>query len=70
MVARMERWFIKERQREGIERAKINGAYAGGRHRLDSDRIKALCEAGNSVAAIATELANFRMQVYRFLREP
>jgi DNA invertase Pin-like site-specific DNA recombinase len=36
MVAQMERRFIKERQREGIERAKTEGVYAGGIHRRDS----------------------------------
>lgn len=29
MVAQMERRFIKERQREGIERAKADGVYRG-----------------------------------------
>ena len=31
MVVRMERRFIKERQREGIERAKSEGIYQGGK---------------------------------------
>src|SRR3954471_4799859 len=31
MVAQMERRFIKERQREGIERAKAEGRYGGGK---------------------------------------
>lgn len=35
MVAQMERRFIKERQREGIERAKAKGVYRGGQTRLD-----------------------------------
>ena len=35
MVAQMERRFIKERQREGIERAKADGVYRGGKRRLD-----------------------------------
>src|SRR5688572_3290312 len=38
MVAQMERRFIKERQREGIEKAKANGAYLGGKRRLDHKR--------------------------------
>jgi DNA invertase Pin-like site-specific DNA recombinase len=35
MVAQMERRFIKERQREGIERAKGEGVYRGGKRRVD-----------------------------------
>jgi DNA invertase Pin-like site-specific DNA recombinase len=30
MVAKMERRFFRERQREGIERAKADGVYRGG----------------------------------------
>jgi DNA invertase Pin-like site-specific DNA recombinase len=35
MVAQMERRFIKERQRDGIERAKAAGVYKGGKTRID-----------------------------------
>src|SRR5918998_1221974 len=35
MVAQMERRFIKERQREGIQRAKSAGVYRGGKRRID-----------------------------------
>ena len=35
MVAQMERRFIKERQRDGIEQAKGKGTYTGGKRRLD-----------------------------------
>lgn len=44
MVAQMERRFIKERQREGIDRAKSEGRYAGGKRRVDR---AAVLEAGN-----------------------
>ena len=37
MVAQMERRFIRERQREGIERAKADGVYRGGKRRLDRE---------------------------------
>lgn len=69
MVAQMERRFIKERQREGIERAKAEGAYAGGKRRLDRERIRELHGAGNGPAAIARALGCSRMQVYRVLQE-
>ncbi len=69
MVAQMERRFIKERQREGIARAKAEGVYAGGKRRLDHDRIRALAAVGRRPGAIATELGCSRMQVYRVLQE-
>jgi len=69
MVAQMERRFIKERQREGIERAKTRGIYAGGKRRLDRERIKWLHLDGNGLAAIARALGCSRMQVYRVLQE-
>ncbi len=67
MVAQMERRFIKERQREGIERAKAEGVYRGGKRRLDHARIKALHAGGSGPAAIAQALGCSRMQVYRVL---
>ncbi len=70
MVAQMERRFIKERQREGIERAKAAGAYKGGVRRFDPSHIKALKEQGLSVAKIASRLGCSRMQVYRILADP
>src|SRR5215208_6675492 len=39
MVAQMERRFIKERQREGIERARAGGVYKGGKRRLDREKV-------------------------------
>lgn len=69
MVAQMERRFIKERQREGIERAKAEGVYVGGKRRLDRDQIKALRSEGNGPAAIARAVGCSRMQVYRVLQE-
>lgn len=67
MVAQMERRFIKERQREGIERAKVEGVYVGGKRRLDRERIKVLHADGVGPAAIARALGCSRMQVYRVL---
>jgi DNA invertase Pin-like site-specific DNA recombinase len=65
MVAQMERRFIKERQREGIERAKAGGSYTGGKRRLDRDFIRSLSEQGLPVAEIARQARCSRMQVYR-----
>ncbi len=70
MVAEMERRFMKERQREGIVLAKAKGVYAGGKRRLDRDKIKALYSTGTGPAAISKALGCSRMQVYRVLSEP
>ena len=67
MVAQMERRFIKERQREGIERAKADGRYVGGRRRIDRSAVLAQKAAGESVAAIASALGCSRMQIYRVI---
>ncbi|MBM0204555.1 recombinase family protein [Micromonospora sp. STR1s_5] len=69
MVAQMERRFIKERQREGIERAKGEGVYAGGKRRLDRQQIAALHAGGSGPAAIARSMGCSRMQVYRVLSQ-
>ncbi|ABY29159.1 recombinase family protein [Methylorubrum extorquens] len=69
MVAQMERRFIKERQREGIERAKAEGVYAGGKRRLDREHIRTLSVSGSGPAAIARAVGCSRMQVYRVLQE-
>ena len=67
MVAQMERRFIKERQKDGIEKAKAEGVYQGGKRRLDHDRVKAMHAAGQGPAAIAKALGCSRMQVYRVI---
>lgn len=69
MVAQMERRFIRERQREGIARAKSQGVYRGGKRRLDYAEVKSLHSAGHGPAAIAKALNCSRMQVYRVLSE-
>jgi DNA invertase Pin-like site-specific DNA recombinase len=67
MVAQMERRFIKERQRDGIEQAKAGGTYKGGKRRLDHEKVLALHGRGHGPAAIAKALGCSRMQVYRIL---
>jgi DNA invertase Pin-like site-specific DNA recombinase len=68
MVAQMERRFIKERQHEGIKRAKSEGVYQGGKRQLDYDKIKAMAAAGTRPAAIARTLGCSRMQVSRIIK--
>ncbi|MDV4155886.1 recombinase family protein [Rhizobium brockwellii] len=68
MVAQMERRFIKERQREGIEKAKATGVYKGGKSRLDNCLILKLNSEGQGASAIAKAANCSRMQVYRILK--
>jgi len=67
MVAQMERRFIKERQREGIAKAKTEGRYQGGKRRFDREKVRALRAAGMGPSEIATKVGCSRMQVYRML---
>ena len=66
----MERRFIKERQREGIQQPKAAGVYTGGRPRLDRDRIGFFSASGAGPAAIAKVAGRSRMQACRVLQEP
>lgn len=67
MVAQMERRFIKERQRDGIERAKLLKAYKGGQRRVDRELIRQLFAEGMTKSDIAKTVKCSRMQVYRVL---
>jgi DNA invertase Pin-like site-specific DNA recombinase len=69
MVAQMERRFIKERQREGIQQAKAQGRYQGGKRRLDRYLIRQLRKDGVGPSDIAKQVGCSRMQVYRVLEE-
>lgn len=64
-VAEFERERIKERQREGIKRAKANGVYKGGTVKHDPEAIRAMVSAGKSKAAVARELGCSVMTVHR-----
>ena len=69
MVAQMERRFIKDRQREGILKAKEKGSYRGGVRRIDRAEVKRLYTNGSSPSVIASSLRCSRMQVYRIVQE-
>lgn len=68
MVAEMERRFIKERQREGIESAKAKGIYKGGKSRIDPKRVHEMRARGHGASEIAETLVCSRMQIYRILK--
>lgn len=69
MIAQMERRFIKERQKEGIARAKTMGVYKGGKARVDYQLVWRLHQEGHSPSAISQAVKCSRMQVYRILRK-
>lgn len=69
MVAQMERRFIRERQREGIVRAKEQGVYKGGKRRIDRAIVVELSNEGLGPSEIAKRLRCSRMQVYRIKSE-
>lgn len=68
MVAELERSFILERQRAGIEAARGRGAYKGRRRTIDVDHISRLSSEGVGPSEIAARLRISRMSVYRALR--
>lgn len=64
-VAEFETSIRKERQREGIEKAKARGVYKGRPASIDANEIKALKQAGLGAAAIAKKMNIGRASVYR-----
>ena len=66
-VAEFERSMIKERQREGIAKAKAKGVYKGRKVNIDKERILALRKEGNSTYVIAETMRISRMTVHRAL---
>ena len=70
VFAEFETNLRKERQLEGIAKAKADGVYAknGGRKAtLDVDKVRELHAAGKGPAAIAKQLKMARSSVYRLL---
>jgi len=69
-VAQFEREMMLERQREGVARAKAEGAYKGRKPtaRAKTDQIKALAAQGLSMGAIAAQLGIGKGSVHRALR--
>ena len=61
--------FGTHRQREGIDRAKADGVYRGGKRRVCRDKVRAMDAAGHGAAAIAKALGCSRMQVYRIVEQ-
>jgi DNA invertase Pin-like site-specific DNA recombinase len=70
-VAQFEREIMLERQREGIERARIAGKYRGRQPtaRAKSPEVQALAAQGVGKTEIARRLGISRMSVHRILAE-
>ena len=68
VFAELETNLRKERQLEGIAKAKEKGVYKGGKKKIDVARIKELKSEGLRVTAIAKEMGIHRDSVYRLLK--
>ncbi|MEG8018788.1 recombinase family protein [Sphingomonas sp. LR55] len=68
-VAEFEADIRRDRQRDGIERAKANGVYRGRQPSIDTARIGTLMAAGIPPATIAREMGVGRASVYRHLNK-
>lgn len=64
-VAEFETDLRRERQREGIERAKRQGAFKGGKARIDPARVKQMLSEGMKPTDVAKALGINRASVYR-----
>jgi DNA invertase Pin-like site-specific DNA recombinase len=70
-VAQFERSMIRERQAEGIAKAKQAGVYRGGKPKLTDAQVLALRErvqAGEPKAAIARDFGISRETLYQYVR--
>ena len=69
VFAELETNLRKERQMEGIQRAKQKGVYKGGKSRIDVEKIKELKLRGYGATQIGRELGIHRDSVYRLLKK-
>jgi DNA invertase Pin-like site-specific DNA recombinase len=67
VFAEFETNLRKERQMEGISKAKAEGKYLGRKPSIDIEKVKELKENGLGASAIAKELGIGRASVYRVL---
>lgn len=65
--AEFERSIIRERQREGIARAKERGVYTGRKRQIDPQQVKEMHQQGQGATEIAKALGIGRASVYRLL---
>jgi len=66
-IAGLETDIRKERQREGIAKAKVNGVYKGRKPSVNTDAVRSLHRQGFGPVEIARQLGIGRASVYRAL---
>jgi len=64
MVAELDRSFIRERQKDGIERGTANGVYKGREPTVPVEQVRAIHKDGVGPSAIARELCISRMSAH------
>ena len=69
VFAEFETSIRKERQLEGIAKAKAKGVYKGGKAKISVDEIIRLREEGLGATAIAKKMNIYRDSVYRLLKK-
>ena len=69
VFAQFETDVRRDRQAEGIAKAKKAGVYTGGKPRICRTVVAGMLKGGNGPAAIARSLGVSRMSVYRIKRE-
>jgi DNA invertase Pin-like site-specific DNA recombinase len=67
VFAELETNLRKERQLEGIARAKAAGLYKGRKRKVPIEEVKALRESGRSITELAETFDVSRMAIYRAL---
>jgi DNA invertase Pin-like site-specific DNA recombinase len=70
VFAEFETNLRRERQMDGIAKAKSQGVYSGGKRRIDREAVLAMKAAGQGPSAIAKALGVSRMQIYRIVTQP
>jgi DNA invertase Pin-like site-specific DNA recombinase len=69
VFAQFETDVRRERQAEGIVKAKKAGVYKGGTPRINRTEVREMSLQGQGPAAVARALGVSRMSIYRILRE-
>lgn len=70
VFAEFETNLRRERQMEGIAKAKAAGIYQGRKPQIDADQVRKLKSEGLGAAEIARKLGIGRASVYRLLNDP
>jgi DNA invertase Pin-like site-specific DNA recombinase len=69
VFAEFETNLRKERQMEGIKKAKVKGVYKGRKRSIDIETVRQMRDEGVGATAIARHLGIDRTSVYRVLKE-